>query len=186
MKTTQFRGRTRIDIELLPEAMQFSTEIKLSLEQVTVIREKNLAESLELFIITLCSRHSYGKMILDPIRILFTEGTRLNVNGIKILIRLSFATANDSQIEVGVPYARFIKALTFINNAVRDEIHARTGIPFVNRSTSSRRRVGKSGESIASLKKERDRAKRELDNLKRLINFGENRRSSRKTSKGSD
>jgi len=180
MKFARFVGRCPIQVELLGSRIEISTLIKLSAEQSQSIKEKKLADSLTEFVRSYCVRLSYREFGVDPVRIDFTEYTRLKVSGIKLVVRLHF-----SNYERGMPYEASVKNLASAFKAIRDEIHTSTNVPSINNSTSSRKRLGKGGESIASLKKERDCAKRDLANLKRLI---DNRRSSpnRKKSKGAD
>lgn len=183
MKFARFVGRCPIEIELLSSRVEISTLIKLSAEQAHSIKENKLADSLTKFVNSYCKRLSYPEFAVEPIRIDFTEYTRLKVSGIKLVVRLHF-----SNYENGMPYEASVKNLARAFKAIRDEISTSTNVPSLNHSTSSRKRLGKGGESIASLKKERDRAKRDLANLKRLIEYGGNRRSgpNREKSKGAD
>lgn len=183
MKFARFVGRCPIQIELLGSRIEISTLIKLSAEQSQSIKENKLGDSLTEFVRSYCVRLSYTEFAVDPVRIEFTEYTRSKVSGIKLVVRLHF-----NNYERGMPYQGVVNNLERAFKAIRDEISTRTSLPFVNHSTSSRKRLGKGGESIASLKKERDRAKRDLANLKRLIEYEGNRRSgpNRKKSKGAD
>lgn len=176
-----FHGRCRIDVELLARSIEFSTTIYLSAEQASKIRENNLKDDLERFIETYCQRKSFKDFQVRPVRIIFSEKERSLVSGIYLLIRLNFPTQFNYETP-GMHYDRSYRTLVEAFKDIRHEIFSRTGIPFINNSTSPRQRLGKGGESITSLKKERDRAQRELRDLKRLIEFG-NRRSGSKDSK---
>jgi len=178
---TKVYGPCTIFLELFSTRVEFSTKIHFSAEQARFIREEGLQHTLTDFIERLCARKSFGAFKVEPLRISFTERERSQVSGVVILIRLNFPSNPNEASEMRYELAR--RVLVDLFKDIRYEVSTRTGLPFVNHSTASRRSLGKSGESIASLKKERDRAQRELDNLKRLIEFGKNRRSSSKDSK---
>jgi hypothetical protein len=178
----KFLGRCRLEVELLANRVEFSTTIHISAEQAKVIRERNLFDYLDEFVKTYAFRKSPVNYKVEAVRITFTEEARLKVSGVKLVIRLFFPKGESFTMH----YAGAERTLAQAFKDIRHEISTRTGVPFVNHSTSPGRSLGKSGESIASLKKERNRAQRELDNLKRLIEFGKNRRSSSKKRKGSD
>lgn len=171
-----------MEVELLANRVEFSTTIHISAEQAKVIREQNLFDYLDEFVKSYVVRKSSVNYKVEALRIEFTEEARLKVSGVKLVIRLFFPRGDHFTMY----YAGAERTLAQAFKDIRHEISARTGVPFVNRSTASRRRLGKGGESIKSLEKERDRAKRELDNLKRLIEFGKNRRSGSEESKGPD
>lgn len=184
MNFHQFIGPFRLDVECFATRIEFSTTIHISGEQERVIRESGLKDPLTQFIKDKCSSKSFPGFLVEPLRASFTEKARSQVSGVKIVIRLNFPSDSDQPKTMRYELARRILLELF--KAIRHEIRDRTGLPFVNRSTASRRRLGKGGESIKSLEKERDRAKRELDKLKRLIEFGKNRRSGSEESKGPD
>ena len=159
MNFHQFIGPFRLDVECFATRMEFSTTIHISAEQERVIRERELKDPLTQFIKDKCSSKSFPGFLVEPLRTSFTEKARSQVSGIKIVIRLNFPSDRDQPKTMRYELSRRILLELF--KAIRHEIRDRTGLPFVNRSTSPGRSLGKSGESIASLKKERDRAKRE-------------------------
>ena len=171
-----------MEVELLANRVEFSTTIHISAEQAKVIRERNLFDYLDEFVKTYAFRKSSVNYKVEAVRITFTEEARLKVSGVKLVIRLFFPKGESFTMH----YAGAERTLAQAFKDIRHEISARTGVPFVNHSTSPGRTLGKGGESITSIKKARDRAQRELDKLKRLIEFGKNRRSSSKKRKGSD
>lgn len=181
MNFHQFIGPFRLDVECFATRMEFSTTIHISAEQERVIRERELKDPLTQFIKDKCSSKSFPGFLVEPLRTSFTEKARSQVSGVKIVIRLNFPSDRDQPKTMRYELSRRILLELF--KAIRHEIRDRTGVPFVNHSTSPRRSLGKGSESIASLKKERNRAQRELDNLKRLIEFGNSRRSGSKDSK---
>lgn len=181
---TKVYGPCTIFLELFSTRVEFSTKIHLSAEQARFIREKGLEHTLTDFIELLCARKSFGTFKVEPLRTSFTERERSQVSGVVLLIRLNFPSNRDAASEMRYELAR--RVLVDLFKDIRYEVSTRTGLPFANRFTSSRQRLGKGGESIASLKKERDRAQRELANFKRLIEYGNSRRSGSKKSKGAD
>ena len=168
-----------MEVELLANRVEFSTTIHISAEQAKVIRERNLFDYLDEFVKTYAFRKSSVNYKVEPVRITFTEEARLKVSGVRLVIRLFFPKGESFTMY----YAGAERTLAQAFKDIRHEISARTGVPFVNHSTASRRSLGKSGKSIASLEKERNRAQRELEKLKRLIEFGNSRRSGSKDSK---
>lgn len=181
---TKVYGPCTIFLELFSTRVEFSTKIHFSAEQARFIREKGLEHTLTDFIERLCARKSFGTFRVEPLRISFTELERSQVSGVVILIRLNFPSNPDEASEMRYELAR--RVLVDLFKDIRYEVSTRTGLPFANRSTSPRRSLGKSGKSITSLEKERDRAQRDLERLRRLIEFGNSGGSGSKKRKGSD